>query len=711
MRMIETFQIWLFYSLIILSFGINLFFLIKKIYLLFSKARVSVVSGGYAHQTTKAEAKKKILAALVFVLVFSSSMLFFPSVTVRGGYDNNHDVEYLSRSFFDVKQINMVVGSKEASPLITDGISDVISGFSLNTILVKNRLVIFFSALILFALFIKLKLDYTAAVLGFGFFYFNFLAILNGNTFSTTSSNMFFWLSSFFAIVCFQSEKKNIKSNFIWVLSAIFLVLTSRYELFIISFIGFLIALGIFIRERKLRFTAIRKYRAFGFVMATYLGICFLWITHVRGFASYNGPNLGETFNLLENFKYQLIEHNVALFMPQASLLVPVLVLLSFFLILYRGLDDKGKLAKNFIAGPFIMFWIAYFSIIFVPLDLYPLHFMRHRLYFFVPFIILIAFAWDSFIFFLRRLRFLKILKPLMVLALIIIYVLANIRAVDSLQSERRTNDIELNFLSESQREMADKYIVIYPAFDSRFFLLKKYFPFYEDCSINKEAEYLKYISVEKFIIERKENIIQNYHPLKPGYVKAKDNAVFKTSFNHKFYTMFSDREKRAEIPIEIGFYSADSSKDMAWILNSNGQCEFKTGNLNKALKYFNDAVKLDSECLVCAYNASAAYAFLSKEKDALLALKHNIESRASYGNPVFESALMSIASNEEKEAKRLLENFINDDMEKNHHQNEILLNMASMYLDRLNERILQQKNLNCKMIKTALKSTKIYQM
>jgi hypothetical protein len=133
---------------------------------------------------------------------------------------------------------------------------------------------------------------------------------------------------------------------------------------------------------------------------------------------------------------------------------------------------------------------------------------------------------------------------------------------------------------------MGDDYIVVYPAFDSRLFFLKKYFPFYEDCSRVKDRVYVKYVSPEKFIMKRKGNIIQHYHPLKSNYIGKEDKAAFKISFNHRFYTMWSDLESRDEIPLEIGFYYAGSLKDKAWILNSKGYCEYKNGKLKEALNY-----------------------------------------------------------------------------------------------------------------------------
>ncbi|MEA3306779.1 MAG: tetratricopeptide repeat protein, partial [Elusimicrobiota bacterium] len=573
-------------------------------------------------------------------------------------------------------------------------ISDIISVFSLETILIKNRSLIFFTALILFMLLLKLKLDYSAAISGFGLFYFNFLAIINANSFTTTSSNIFFFLSSLFAIVCFHIEKKDIKSNIIWVLSAMFLMLTSRYELFVVSFMGFLTVSGIYIKEYKIRFNIAREHPLFSAGIIAYFGVCLLWLARLVNSIPYNGPDIGDAVNLLGNLKYQLIEHNAAFFVPQASLIVPLVVVLSFFVILYRGLEDREKLAKNLIIGTFIMFWIIYFSIIFAPLDLYPLHFIRHRLYFFIPFVILFAFAWDSAVYFLKHMKFIRFLKPIMAVLLILAYAFTNIRTVESLQNEKRTNDIELEFLSKAQKKISDKYIVVYPAFDHRFFLLKKYFPFYDDCAIIEDKRYVKYVSAKKFIMRKKGDIIQNYHPLKSNYIGKEEKAAFKIFFDHRFYTMWPDLETRDEIPIEMGFYFADGSKDEAWILNSQGQCEFRAGNFNKALKYFKTAVKIDADCLVCAYNASATYAFLGKEKDALLAIKRSIESCDSYGVPAFEKAFIYMASHENKKAKRFLENFLREDMEKNNHQNEVLLSMASIYLDELSKRLLSEESL-----------------
>ncbi|MCG2726809.1 MAG: hypothetical protein L6420_11275, partial [Elusimicrobia bacterium] len=684
MAALKSFQIWMFYGLIICSFIINLLFLTKKLWSFFKKI------GG----------KERVIAALSVLLLFSSSMFFFSSVTIRGGYDNNHDFEYLSNDFFDTKYIQVFFGKKEASPLITDGISDTISGFSLDAILIKNRLLIFFTALILLAILLKLKLDYSAVILGFGLFYFNFLSILNANTFATTSSNIFFWMSSLFAIVCFQAEKKNIKSNLIWLLSAMFLTLAGRYELFIVSFLGFLTVVGIYFKERKIGLNIVKEHIFLSSGVVAYFIICLLWLIHIISSMSYNGPDIGDALDLLGNLNYQLIERNAAFFMSHASLVVPLFMLFSFFIILLRGLENKENYGKSLIIGSFLALWIIYFSIIFKPLDLYPLHFMRHRFYFFIPFIILFAFAWDTMIFFLRRIaislprciKFIQILKPITATLLILAYALLNIRTVESLQNEKRTNDIELEFLSKAQREIGKDNIIIYPAFDSRVFLLQKYFPFIESCSLSKGLRYMKYVSSEKFIMRRKGNIIQNYHPLKPNYISKDDKVAIKISFKHKFYTMFSDMETRNEIPIEIGFYFADSLKDKAWILNSKGHCSLKSWELDKALSYFEDAVKVDSDCIVCAYNLSATYAFLGMEKEALLAIKNNIESRNSYGAPAFEKALVHMASNEKESAKNLLENFVNEDMKKNNHQNEILLSIASTYLDKLNKQFLQNE-------------------
>ncbi|MCK4935236.1 MAG: tetratricopeptide repeat protein [Elusimicrobiales bacterium] len=665
----KSFQLWLIYGLVILSFAVNLLFLVKVFYSLFFKIDI----------------KKRILAALALLLIFSSSMFFLSSAAVRGGYDNNHDFGYLSGDFFNDRSMEGFLKIKELSPLITDSISDNISGFSLDSILIKNKKLMFFTALTLLAILIKLNLEYSAVMAGFGFFYFNFLVILNANTFSTTSSNIFFFMSSLLALVCFHMEKKSRKSNLIWALSAMFLVFTSRYELFIVSFAGFLTVAGIYFRERSIKLNIFKKHGFLSAAVAAYFLIYIAWFSRMSGFVSYNGPEIWEVFNLIGNLKYQLIERNAAFFMSQASLIVPALILLSFFMIFLRSLKDRGKAAKNIIIGSFLFLWIVYVSIIFKPLDAYPLHFMRHRLYFFIPFVILFAFSWDSAMFFLRGIRFFKILKPAMALSLILIYALSNIRTVESLQNEIRTNDIELEFLAKVQKEMGDKYVVVYPANDSRASLLKKYFPFHESCLRIKEKPYVKYVSSEKFITRGKGDIIQAYHPSKSNYISEDDKAVFELSFKHKFYTIWPDLETRDEIPVKIGFYYADRPKDKAWILNSKGYCELKTGKLNEALKYFEEAVKIDSKCIVCAYNLSAAYAFLGREKKSLLAIKNNIESRDSYGAPVFEKALIYMASNEKEKAKRLLESFMREDIKKNKRQNEIFLAMSSMYLNKLN--------------------------
>ncbi|MDP2865821.1 MAG: hypothetical protein Q8O90_06235, partial [Elusimicrobiota bacterium] len=117
----------------------------------------------------------------------------------RGGYDNNHDYLSLGTTFFTARPVVFPL-FKEYSPLFTDGLADLLSGFSLRAVLWKNRLLPVLSLFIFFAGLRRLGAGLAASAGAAALLFLNFLSPLNASSFSTTSSNMFIWLLSLLAL-------------------------------------------------------------------------------------------------------------------------------------------------------------------------------------------------------------------------------------------------------------------------------------------------------------------------------------------------------------------------------------------------------------------------------------------------------------------------------------------------------------------------------
>ncbi|MBU2573132.1 MAG: hypothetical protein KKH28_03530 [Elusimicrobia bacterium] len=582
--------------------------------------------------------KNRLGQVLLLAAVFAAGQVFYGGAAPRGGYDNDHDFQYLSISFFQPKSVGMSMAVKEASPLVLDALGDAAGGFSLKAAPVKNRLLMFLAAVLLFACLRALGFGLSSACFGFALFYFNFLSALNANTFSTTAANMFFLFSGLYAAAVFETARRDLK-GLLWALSAFFLVWTGRYEL------AFMPALILFVSLLSpggaLRALAGRPGAGgrIWLLLGLTAALCAGWTLLVIARLHYNGPSPGQAARLLEHLQYQLGEKNLEVFLPSAAGLVRYLVAGAFALTLLKAWFSARRGAE-LISWAVLLLWTLAFCSIFVLQDGYPLQFMRHRLYLFIPFIFLFAAAWEACWERFKG-RTAAGLKWGLLACFCAVYLKANVKAAQTLEPEKRTNDLEWSLLLKASQNWPEGCALIYPDRDKhhRYEILKKYFPLLSgDCGRKAPACVIKYLPpIYRIFNDANTGSPRDYTPASPSYAGPDSRLLYESAFAHRFYTCW-DSETREEIPLRIGFYYADSPKDRAWLLNREGLCFFKDGGFGAAESSFREALKLDPGCGICGLNLAASLVFGGKEPEAL----RRIGRAAASGPAGDESALLA---------------------------------------------------------------------
>ncbi|MBI4802321.1 MAG: hypothetical protein HY796_07330 [Elusimicrobia bacterium] len=603
--------------------------------------------------------KKKLGLVLLLAAVFAAGRLFYGGAAPRGGYDNDHDFQYLSISFFQPGSVGMAISLKEASPLIFDALGDAASGFSLKAAPVKNRLLMFLAAVLLFACLRALGFGQSSACFGFALFYFNFLAALNANTFSTTAANMFFLFSSLYAAAVFETARRDFK-GLLWALSAFFLVWTGRYELAVMP--ALILCASLLHPAGALRALASRP--GAGGRVWLFLGLaaalCAGWTMLVLARLNYNGPQPREAAQLLAHLQYQLGEKNLGVFLPSAAGLVPYLVA-GAFILTFLNAWFSARRSPGLVSWAILLLCALCFCSIFMLQDGYPLQFMRHRLYFFTPFVFLFAAAWEAcWARFTGRTA--VALKWCLLACLCAVYLKANAKAAQTLEPEKRTNDLEWALLLKASQNWPEGCALIYPDCDKhhRYLVLNKYFPLLSGgCGRKAPACVIKYLPpIYRVFNDAGPKFPRDYTPASPSYAGPGARPLYESVFPHRFYTAW-DSETREEIPLRIGFYYADSPKDRAWLLNREGLCIFKNGAFGGAENTFREALKLDPDCGICGLNLNASLVFGGKEPEALRRIARAAAAGPAGAQAALLAALKRAAAGEDAGALAELNAFI----------------------------------------------------
>ena len=576
-------------------------------------------------------------------------MFFLPA---RGGYDNNHDFLCLGQEFFTSRP-GILLTFKEVSPLFTDGISDYASGKSIFAVLWKNRLLPVFSLFLFFTGLRRLGAGILVSAVSAAFFFLNFLSLLNASSFSTTS-NIFIMLLCLLSIFdAYASKEGPGVYGTAWIASSLVLVIGARIEFLpaCLLLIAGLIAVKAARGNRFFLKPANLAVIAAGVLLAA------AWARHTLNPSPVRqvGGDIQPLFNLL----YQLGARNLGTMTGWAPHLQGIRKLIdhsippacyalcaALFLFIAAGiaagcLADRESCRRRLGALALLSAWAGYFSVIFQPLDFYPLHFMRHQLYFFLPFAFLFAAGLDGF----ERAagaRAKGFFTALCVLAAAH-YAVLNARAAVGFNRELRTNDRELEFLMQARREWPPDALAVYPVrsrANTRADVVRKYFPLMPDCDRGAGQKLLKYVSPENLVFRDSGAGPLRQAPLLPGPPGSAWKAV---DFKHSFYTAIegSVTETTEPLPVTAGFFSLDvSGRDAAFLKTMDGACAFDAGNYSEAALQFGRAAAADPSCLNCKYFLALSYA-AEKKKTAAAAELAKIEKLSGAKVPPEHRALI----------------------------------------------------------------------
>ncbi|OGR45474.1 MAG: hypothetical protein A2X35_08150 [Elusimicrobia bacterium GWA2_61_42] len=595
--------------------------------------------------------KSRLLTALLLAAAFGLGQAAYSGVSPRGGYDNDHDFQYLGMSFFNLSDIGFSFSGKEVSPVIADAVFDSFSGRSLPFVLVKNELLMFAAAVLLFAFFRRCGLGAAAAFFGFFIFYFNFLAALNARTFSTTAANVFYICSALYAAASLDEGRRGL-AGLAWALCAFFLVCAGRYEM---AALPALFLAASLLRPggglRRLVSPGGRPAAAWA-LLAGAAALCAVWLAEVAGRYPYNGPSAREALRLGGHFMEQLWKSNLSIGLHVPAAAVFPAVAGAFVLVAWRALA-AGDGRRLFCAAA-LLAGALYLSSVFSVQAEYPLHFMRHQLYFFLLFACLAAFAWEA----LWRPGYEKVgLAALIVFCGI--YLGANASAAAGLEGEKRTNDLEWRLLLEARAKWPTGCALVYGQHDHRKNVLKKYFPLLSgDCAQKEPACVYKYIPAHCQVFSgpeagRPQDCVL---PWLPGGGSAAP-ALAEAGFPHRFYTMFRDAEARQPLPVRIGFYRADKALDKALFLRQDGLCSLKSGDLPVAERRFRQALALAPDCAECGLDLAWALA-LRGDREAVSELKKMPHLGPAGQLLPLASALSEAAAGNDAEALARLQKF-----------------------------------------------------
>lgn len=609
-------------------------------------ANLWFLASGLAAWARAGRALPKLALAAAFAAAFLAGHFAFLGVSDRGGYDNDHDFQYLGASYADPRGLSRTFSGKEVSPLLADAAGDALSGRSLAAVPLKNRALMFLAALLLFACLRELGAGRAGAFLGFALFYFNFLAALNARTFSTTPANLFYLCLALYAAARFESGRRG-PGGLAWALCALFLVWAGRYELAPLP--GALLAVSLLRPAGALRSLLAGPGRAAALaLLGGCAAFCGAWFLVMVRAGEYNGPAGGELLKAAAHLSYQLWERNIAVFSPLPLWACWLAVGGCAAAALWAARTARG--GRGPLLPGAVLACCVYVSVIFAPQDLYPLHFMRHQLYFLLPFCLLAALAWDA----AWRGR-----APAAELAALLlfcgVYLGANGGAAAALEPERRTNDEEWAVLSRAAAAWPGGCALAYGQEDHRRGVLKKYFPLLTgDCAVRPPACVLKYVPAHCQVFSGPEEGRPRgcRAPWLPG--AAAGGALAEASFQHRFYTIFSREENRLPVPVRVGFYPAESGPDKALLLAGEGLCELKGGTLPGAAEKFRAALAADPACADCALGLAGALA-LAGSPDALAAIRGGLPLARERGAVTVYGALLHAAEGRSGEAEAAL--------------------------------------------------------
>ncbi|HOI41436.1 MAG TPA: hypothetical protein PK523_00690 [Elusimicrobiales bacterium] len=539
--------------------------LFLKASLLFSWAALLCWSAAALLRLARDPAERRALpaalAAAAAVLLLSS---FMPA---RGGYDNEHEFTMLSTDFLS-SEFRHTAAFKEVAPLVTDSAAVLLGGKDLRAVLWKNRAVAAAALPLLYAALRLAGAGPAASLAAQGLFGFSFLFLLNASAFSSTASNIFIVLASLLMLAVSSGSRISPAGLAARASVSVLLVLTSRYE--------FLPPLGaawgwlLFRRRAELAAHAPALTLAAGALVAG------LWAAYISGLPS---PGLNPSaFTPFANAAYHLGTMNFGVFLsplpgvPAAALFFGVCAAALAWRAARRG-GPAGY------AAAWLGLWAFFFAAVYVIQDEYPLHFMRHQLYFLVPFTLLAAGGFASLPGGRGAAALLAAVLPL--------YAALNYRAARSFDGELRTSDRELALLAGAEADWPADAGFVYPGYGDgrRAPLLRRFFPAYrESCGLSP-VRALKYVSPADAVFRDRPG-----GPL-PSYARrtGADIPWKRAVFDHAFYTT-GPGERKEPVRVEAGFFEPAGRAGEALLAYLDGRCRLRGRDFAGAASSFLDA-------------------------------------------------------------------------------------------------------------------------
>ncbi len=559
------------------AFGANLFFLAK-----------------FLIERARALPRRRAVAVAGFAALLAAAFWHFSSrVPVRSGYDNGHDVQYLSAQGAPLADCGLLRAGKEASPLFFDFITDLVSGYSLAAHPVKNRLLVLLSVLV-FALFLtEAGLSPPAACAGAVLLGFNSLGLLNASSIATTGANLFYFTCALLAAARAAAAPGALRGA--WAAAALFLLIAARVELFVVPAV--LAAAGLAAGGRRAWRQPLNWLPA-----GACLLLCSVWLYRLRPYWPENaGPLSWGLPELVGRSAWELGSANLSLMFPVPPLLAPVLLaggLLACALAL-RRLGRAGLPLT--LAG--LAAWLVYFSAIFFSGDQYPLHFMRHQLYYFVPAAALAALCLHDLLLLAGKYRR---AASWAAAAALLVYAAAGVRGAAALDGEYRTNDAEWRLLIGAQQALPPGCAVYTGPGDQRRDLLAKYFKTAAPCAEPAPC-LVKYVSPADLVFARPANGARS------AWGSPSGEALAAASLEHRFYTTLSHQETRDPLKLQIGFFKLGEGPERAGVLTELALCRIRSGDFPGAAASAAEAVRLAPGSRPALLASAAAEALLGR--------------------------------------------------------------------------------------------------
>lgn len=518
-----------------------------------------------AWRTLSSPRRRAFLAAGAILVL--GSVLAARTVEVRGGYDNEHDFEYVSMDFArpgGLLSVGML--PKELSPLAASSAADLLSGSSLTGLIAAHHLLLLASALLAFGALRHAGADPWSSILGSGILPLSYLAVLSARSFSSTSANLFYFLSGLCALSALtfgRDSPGTLVRRWIWLLCAAFLTFTARFELFAVLVWGALLAAALGGRAplESLRRIGPRTAALMAGAFLVFTASCAAWTVELARSGTASAPPIAELAELDAYFRkihHHLGRMNLGALTGAHDEAVLVL-LAALFALVWAWRGRYGPAARVLGLCLFLAGWLVCCSAVYHFTPGYPLHYARHSLYFLLPVIFLTGLAAHGagrIEAFRRRPR----AWPALVLCSLAAYGLLGARRVSSVSSELRTNDVEWRLLRKAQRHWPAGCTAVYPSAgdDFRAELIGRYFPARSrPCAFEPGECVLAYRSPFPAVLWRPE---WGSKPDRPWESRA-GSPVFEKAFEHRYYTVFP-WEVKEPIPLRAGFYAVGSPED-----------------------------------------------------------------------------------------------------------------------------------------------------